>query len=482
MKTTSAFKYHFIGFSTTSRPARWEQDFYVYTRLFKVDSQLERQIYVAMGLLNDPNQVYAHLNDLDYLTDQRIQRRLTLWLKFLNDNHSRTLSCHSQLVFSCLQASKQCELFRTQTKHEFETSLTLLDQLFCEERFLTINSIESARYLLMTSLILGKYPGMVVGAIRRSLKMLSKNGALANFKSLFSELFVKYEIPFFLVDYLPNLSLSEIEALMHILQGNNIRTFHKLPLPISRKESWALQNLFPRNMRLDERILLRGIICSKLLIGSKSGSDILSEFVDNCKPFQFNLHTFIDDFPFWKQVVNMCCQIDWDEVVMSMGDFLDHIEYRKYVHQGEFILKGRTPQSLENEVFEWNERQKYEELIKLRHTRWRGYGLEEWVFENNGEVYKFSEIKTGDELFAESQNLKHCAYSYIKYCANGFTSVWSLKRKEDSIFNPYLTVEIRGSEVCQAKGIRNRNLTVEERKLLNIALGKFQFNLLVGFD
>lgn len=436
----------------------------------------------ALGLMSDDSDTRFHLVDLDYLADKRIQNRLTLWLEFLNDYHCQSLGSHAQMVASCIIASKRCELFRTQTKHEFEISTDFLRQLFYRKRFLTINDLESARFMLTTSLVLGKYPGMVVGAISKSLESLLENGLLTTFRSLFHQLFVKYEMPHYLVGCLPNLKLKEFEVLMHVLQGNNIRTFPELPLPISRKESWVLQNAFPENVQFEEDILLREIVCSKLLIGTKSGGEILQEFAENCKPFQFNLQIFIDDLAFWKQAFNMCCDVDWDEVVMSMGVFLDHLEYRRYVHEEDFTLKGRSPQSLEDELFDWNERQNYEEFKKLRHLKWQGHGLEDWVFEIDGEEYKFSEIKTGDELFEESQNLKHCAYSYIQYCADGNTSVWSLKRMEDSFYKPYITVEIRESEVWQARGLRNRNLEDAERELLKLALEKFGFDLDIELD
>jgi hypothetical protein len=64
--------------------------------------------------------------------------------------------------------------------------------------------------------------------------------------------------------------------------------------------------------------------------------------------------------------------------------------------------------------------------------------------------------------------------SYIRHCANGHTSVWSLKRKEEAQFISYITVEIRGGNVTQARGLSNRSLTEEEEKLLQLVLEKYE--------
>ena len=466
----------FIGLPSVGRPIIGQKDYYIKTKPYSLVSFLEQELDSAFELMSDDSDARFYSKDLDYLTDRKIQMRLTLWVKFFNDKYGQFLGAHSQMTSACILASKNCETFRTQTKHEFEVSIDFLNRLIAQKRFLTIPNIESGRFLLATALILGNYPGMVLRSIQRAVSKLNDGCSILSIKRLFSELFVKYEIPSYLIDSLPNLTKNELDALMFVIQGNSLRSFPSLPLPISKKETWVIQNRFPGNVRFDENILLKGIVCSKLLIGTQNGERIITDFVENCKPFQFNLQTFVDDISFWKQVFNMCNKIDWDEVVMSMGVFLDHIEYRRYVHNEDFSLKGRNPEALENELFEWNERQNYKELKKLRHLTWNGHGMDVWTFEHCGVEYQFGEIRSGKDLLKESKNLKHCAYGYIQYCADGHTSIWSLKRKEHSFYECYITVETRDSRVCQARGLRNRDLTRDEVAILEMVKEKFEFS------
>lgn len=482
MTSRTKSSYPFVRTSAEGLSVTGSPDFYINTRYVRFEGLLDEQLEVAASLVSDRSELEFHLQDLEFSTERVLWFRLSNWLRFLNENHHSIGGVQSQLILAVICAAKRSELFRLQTRHEFEISLEFLERLFSQKRFLKLGTLESANYLLSVSLVVGSYPGMLVGSINSAIDNLDGGGSLRSFQSFFCQLLVRYEPPHFLVDKLPKLTLKETRALMHVLQGNNIRTFPELPLSVSRKESWVLQNAFPRNIRFEEDVLLREIVCSKLLIGSKSGGRILQEFVENCKPFQFNLQTFINDFAFWKQAFNMCCEIDWDEVVMSMGVFLDHLEYRRYVHEDDFTLKGRSPRSLEDELFEWNERQSYEELKKLRHITWQGSGMEDWLFEHSDQEYCLSEIKNGQELFDESQNLKHCAYGYVKYCAEGHTSVWCLKRKEDSFYKSYITLEVQEKQITQASGMRNRCLTDEEEELLvlvreQLSLAKEQFGL-----
>lgn len=71
-------------------------------------------------------------------------------------------------------------------------------------------------------------------------------------------------------------------------------------------------------------------------------------------------------------------------------------------------------------------------------------------------MYEFSEIKDGKTLFAESNIMKHCAFSYIDNCMNGICSIWSMKTNKDLILKNVLTIEIQNLEVVQIRGKNNR--------------------------
>ena len=436
---------------------------------------IDEQLRLTSTLVNDIAVFDNQLKDLQYLAEPKILKRLNSWLYFFNDHFNDFAGVYSHMIVALTEAAKSNELFRTQTNHEFTTSLELFKRIIGDKRFLRIIDLRSVAYLLQISLIFGKYPGMVIRSITSGIRQLKAGGSFQRVESLFQWLFVKYETPHYLLDNLNNLSLKEIEAFMFVLQGNNLRNFPDIPLQLSRKETWVIQNRFPRNVRFDDEVLLKGIVCSKLLLGAERGERILVEFMNNCKPFQFNLQGFIDDLSFWKKAFAMCCKIDWDEVAPNMGDFLDYLEYRRYVHEDEFLLKGRSAKSLVDGMDDWHEAQAYKELKKLRHLSWVGHGQQAWTFEHDGNEYCFTELRSGQELFKESQNLKHCAYSYISYCANGHTSIWSLNRKEDSFFKPYITVEVRESRVVQARGLRNRELETDEEVLVQLINERFEF-------
>ena len=403
---------------------------YLKPRIVRFQGILDEQLALVEAGVVDEDVLQEHLKDLDYLADRGLLMRVNRWLTFLNEPFFCWRETYSHLVYSVLIAAKENAIFRSQSSHEFQISLDFLGRVLKRKPRLNLTKLESAEYLLRTCLIVSKYPGMVIRSFHQAIDHIDENGSNESLQALFAYLFVKYENPAYLINHLTRLQPTEIELLMFVLQGNSIRKFHSLPMPISRKESWVLQHEFPAIVQFDEDVLLRQIVCSKLLISAKGNAEVLEGFVENCKRFQFDLQTFIKDLAFWKRAFDLCCKIEWDAVAMTLTDFLDHIDYRRYVDEEDFSLKGRTALSLQQ----------------------------------------------------ESQNLKHCALSYIQHCADGHTSVWSLKRKEDGQFKSFITVEIRGGNVTQARGLCNRNLTEEEEALLQLVLEKYDSPDEDGFD
>ena len=231
-------------------------------------------------IYDDTSMFDYELEYMEKLVEPNVLQRLKNWTNFINDNQTKCLGIYWQTMNVLNDAAINNELFRTQTKHEFETSLSFYSQLLNSSIFLETEDKNNATYLLNISLIYGKYPGMVIRSLRLAFKKLKMEKM--DLITFFHDLFVKYEAPEVLTNNINYLSITEIEALMYVLQGNNIRNFDNLPLPISRRESYFLINHVPSYLFKDN-ILERSITFAKLLNVRPQNKDDLSLILASSK-------------------------------------------------------------------------------------------------------------------------------------------------------------------------------------------------------
>ena len=73
-------------------------------------------------------------------------------------------------------------------------------------------------------------------------------------------------------------------------------------------------------------------------------------------------------------------------------------------------------------------------------------------------IWRFRQIKTGNDLFAEGQRQHHCVASYKQRCMSGDVSIWSLTCEYPlGHLNKGVTIELRRSGVImQCRGFANR--------------------------
>jgi hypothetical protein len=178
-----------------------------------------------------------------------------------------------------LEFASTNETFKTQTKHEFETSLYFFEKIYNTSCFLSIENLQTSKLLLNIALIFGKYPGMQIRSFNKAMEFLISGINESSLQNFFSYLFIRYENPKIITSNLISLSLIEVEILMHVLQGKNIKSNPNIPLPISKMESFHLINNVPK-IEFKNDVIKRSIIASKLI--KKSKNPILLERFLSC--------------------------------------------------------------------------------------------------------------------------------------------------------------------------------------------------------
>lgn len=435
------------------------------------------QLQQVLQFVNDAKALIIKVEDIDSELELTILTRLNNWFVFFNEHYAKSLCIYPDTVFALVDAAKKNQLFRSQTTHEFELSLSFYKLLFNSKTFLKLDGINDAAFLLNISLVFGKYPGMLQSSIPKSVSILNKVINTVSLNLFFERLYVKYENPTIFSRNINLLSAFEIEALMFLIQGNNLSKFEKSPYPLSKKESYILLNDLPEDIVFNDNLFKRAIICSKLLLVQNANKKYLNTFLSSSKTFEHRLTTFYDDILFWKTAFKLVCEINKGNYYLGTQEIVDYFEFKKYFDDKEYSLKGRTANSINIAIQQWHDAAAYAKNLELLNLEWIGNHKQIFKLKEGEQSFLFKEITNGKELFAESNALKHCVFSYIDSCSSGHTSIWSMQKEIETIYQPYITIEVVKNKVRQIAGFRNREITKSEYTIIKKWSVEFEFEL-----
>ncbi|MGX1324136.1 hypothetical protein AB7M17_007589 [Bradyrhizobium sp. USDA 377] len=192
---------------------------------------------------------------------------------------------------------------------------------------------------------------------------------------------------------------------------------------------------------------------------------------------------------FWREVVHFFCA--HPTTVEEMDDLHDYLAdcYRR---NRMFSLKGRSLVSLGRQMREWH--RDLDAIARIEAARrraeaarnrarglaaepvdeaWRGAAIADWSWTTSSkdrakrEEYVVVQLRTADDLVAETRGMRHCVASYATKCIAGHASIWSLRRRAGGSVQRLLTIELdRHSRAVQVRGFANRPPLAEESKIL----------------
>lgn len=176
----------------------------------------------------------------------------------------------------------------------------------------------------------------------------------------------------------------------------------------------------------------------------------------------------------------------------EMDDMCDYIA-DGFRRNPEFNLKGRTLCSLRRQMREWHRDLAAIMRIEAQRLRaeqarnrgregtaaapqiesWPGAALADWSWNSSTkdrskrEEYVVHQLRTAQELVAESRSMHHCVATYARKCIAGQASIWSLRRRAGGETQRWLTIEVdRQLRAVQIRGFANRTARIEEFKIL----------------
>ncbi|RWE14945.1 MAG: hypothetical protein EOS61_11285 [Mesorhizobium sp.] len=194
------------------------------------------------------------------------------------------------------------------------------------------------------------------------------------------------------------------------------------------------------------------------------------------------------ELAFWREVARFFCGHP-----ASKEEIDDLCDYIGAMHQRDaaYSLKGRTLASLRRQMVDWHRDIAAIERIEAMRRRaagrtqrgagtqpergaWDGSRLEDWEWQPSakeakvrGERFFVRQLKTAEDLVAESRAMHHCVSMYAAKCIAGNASIWVLRRTALGKTERLLTIELDPqNRAVQVRGFGNRLALPEERKVV----------------
>lgn len=158
----------------------------------------------------------------------------------------------------------------------------------------------------------------------------------------------------------------------------------------------------------------------------------------------------------------------------TLVEILDYLRFMR-AHDYKYTLKGRTLGSVIKQSNAWH-RQSHK-LTNGGFVTWKGSGFRPWTHRINNRLWEVKELTDSKELYKEGQVQKHCVGSYVRYCTNNTSFIFTVDSAqivyEDITLEKekHITLEVRGGRVVQMRGKFNRTPTKEEKDVIRIWAG-----------
>ncbi|MGJ4929975.1 PcfJ domain-containing protein [Bradyrhizobium sp. HKCCYLS2038] len=194
------------------------------------------------------------------------------------------------------------------------------------------------------------------------------------------------------------------------------------------------------------------------------------------------------ELAFWREAAQFFCA--QPTTLEEIDDLCDYIAHRRR-RERKFSLKGRSLAALRRLMHAWHRdlaviarieaarqralmaRQRAAVSAAELATHWPGAQLAEWTWSPSAKAsakrddYVVTQLRTAEDLVAESRAMRHCVSSYASKCITGHASIWSLRHRHMGRTDRLLTIELdRQHRAVQVRGFANRVAHPDERKIL----------------
>ncbi len=300
------------------------------------------------------------------------------------------------------------------------------------------------------------------------------HNAARQFSSLARHLMARYDVPAFMDSVWFSAESVQHGWFIHIGQGGNIRTAHKLPLALTKKMAhWFMQA--PNDVTVEGALRWAQVMAlgGSLQLARAVNETRLSRHFKHNAFWETVLQFFIRNPMLDLAHVNPIVDYIWNEKYEERMEHLAGGQLRRLgPAQPNFTMRGRTPESLLQQVNEWHRRLGRD--TSAGDLRWYRAPVGEFRHEEGGmnsgrwKIWTLRELLSSRELVAEGRAQQHCVASYARSCFSRNTSIWTLELAEPTGFSKHVTIELAlpSKMIRQVRGRRNRLADGKERDVI----------------
>ena len=145
--------------------------------------------------------------------------------------------------------------------------------------------------------------------------------------------------------------------------------------------------------------------------------------------------------------------------IAELNDLIDFLRAAREADEN-YSLKGRGLVTLRRRMAQWHRELRSRAMVCG--GNWEGHAVPDGEYqtgnEHNRAIWRFRQIKTGNDLFKEGQRMHHCVVTYKSRCMTGDISIWSLSCEFPvGKLNRGVTLEVRNDgTIVQCRGFANR--------------------------
>jgi hypothetical protein len=147
---------------------------------------------------------------------------------------------------------------------------------------------------------------------------------------------------------------------------------------------------------------------------------------------------------------------------MTMAEMNDLLDFFRASQEADanFSLTGRSVEALRRRMRQWHRELRQRQFVCG--GSWDGSPLPDVAYEAGNEekraIWRFKQIKTGNDLFEEGRRMHHCVVTYKPGCIGGAISIWSVSCEFPiGQLNRSVTLEVRqDGAIVQCRGFANR--------------------------
>lgn len=406
--------------------------------------------------------------------------RLFNWDTFFKEQ-AQSHNCEIQPIFRVYEDFIKNMIYRTQTAFEMKLSFDFFRKLFKKKGGIYIKTNVVAHKLLVFSLIYSKYYGYAVSSVSQAINEMSNFPSPAEIHQLFKKVFVNYQYPEFIIENFEYLETHELHILMSALGGKNMKNH---PIFLGKLTSHDFTNIMALSQSNSYTYKIFERAAAFVLMKKVAVNDYdLEQFVLKSNSYDGDPDFFLENIEFWQRGYQLAApSLDLNNNIDEFY-FIDYFERIITFDNSMTKLKKRTPQSLLRQVRAWHAEIYKLDNEELRKLAWEDQeDLPDIEFNDQLNYYQCKQLKNGVEVCDEGSAQKHCVSTYIQSCVQGLCRIWSLRKKIDQNYKPWITIQEVNKTIVQAKLKENEMPDYDEIKIIELWANKIGFRLDSSFE